>query len=129
MLPRFFCAGSADTLFRHQPEAQAKDISASGFSHCRLGTCAALPFAGASGWCVVFLLLLSGCGPDTFSTKKSVKPRLVPQLTVLVVDDPALGESIKSEWRSRTEDEVIIRKITWKEVPFGTSTSRSACTR
>ena len=76
---------------------------------------AEVSFAGASGWCVL-LALLAGCGPVS-SAKNGGKQRQVPQLTVLVVDDPALGETIKAEWRSHTgaEDEVIIRKITWQE--------------
>jgi multiple sugar transport system substrate-binding protein len=57
---------------------------------------------------------LVGCGPNSSTTSGGNK-RLVPQLTVLVVDDSALGDTIKSEWRSRTEEEVIVRKITWKE--------------
>ena len=59
--------------------------------------------------------VLAGCGTDSSSTQGKGKKRLVPQLTVLVVEDSALGDTIKSEWRSRTEDEVIVRKISWKE--------------
>ena len=76
---------------------------------------AALSFICASGLCVA-LALLAGCGPANSPAKTSGgKPRLIPQLTVLVVDDPALGENIKAEWRSRTEEEVAIRQISWKE--------------
>ena len=73
-------------------------------------------------FCAVFLTagcvcaaFLAGCGTGSSSTKTTVKKQRTPQLTVLVIDDPALGDTIKSEWRSRTEDEVIIRKITWQE--------------
>jgi len=65
--------------------------------------------------CSVTLVFLAGCGPTTPPTKAGPKQRASPQLTVLVVDDPALGDTIKSEWASRTEDEVIIRKITAAE--------------
>ncbi len=86
MLPRIFCARLADVFFA-----------------CVLGG-------------FVFLSLLAGCGPDSSSLNKpGNKKRLIPQLTVLIVDDPTLGDAIKSEWRSRTEDEVIIREITWQE--------------
>src|SRR5436190_7430262 len=65
--------------------------------------------------CSVTLVFLAGCGPTTPSTKAGPKQRASPQLTVLVVDDPTLGDTIKTEWASRTEDEVIIRKITAAE--------------
>src|SRR5436190_10202630 len=70
------------------------------------------------GICPAVLLVAAarpGCGPNSSSTQGKGKQRLVPQLTVLVVEDSALGDTIKSEWRSRTEDEVIVRKISWKE--------------
>src|SRR5688572_5165749 len=85
MLPRFFCA-----VF----------LTAGCARLAALCVCAAF---------------LAGCGPDNSLTKPGGKKRQTPQLTVLVIDDPALADTIKSEWRSRTEDEVVIRKITWKE--------------
>ncbi|MBC7855321.1 MAG: extracellular solute-binding protein [Pirellulaceae bacterium] len=76
---------------------------------------AEVSLACAAGWCVA-LAFLAGCGPATSANKNANgKPRLIPQLTVLVVDDPALGENIQAEWRSRTEEEVTIRQISWKE--------------
>lgn len=62
-------------------------------------------------------VFLAGCGPSNSpSTKTSVdQTGLVPQLTVLVVDDPALGENIKAEWRSRTEQEITVKTISWRQ--------------
>ena len=63
------------------------------------------------------IAFLAGCGPPNPATSSSgEKTRSIPQLTVLVVDDPALGDKIKSEWRSHTEEEVSIRQITGKEI-------------
>jgi ABC-type glycerol-3-phosphate transport system substrate-binding protein len=75
---------------------------------------AALSFAGAAGLYVA--AFLAGCGTASSPTKGSGgKPRPLGQLTVLVVDDPALGERIQAERRAHTEEEVTIRQITWKE--------------
>src|SRR5688572_12437158 len=77
---------------------------------------AELSLACAAGLCVV--ALLAGCGPANSPTKTSNgKLRLTPQLTVLVVDDPRLGENIKAERLAHTDQdqEITIRQITWKE--------------
>ncbi|MCE9527075.1 MAG: extracellular solute-binding protein [Planctomycetales bacterium] len=73
--------------------------------------CAQLAFFGAG------IAFLAGCGPaSSTKTTSSDQLRVASQLTVLVVDDPALGDNIQAEWRSHTEQEVTIRRITWKEV-------------
>jgi len=61
--------------------------------------------------------LTAGCGPSSSPSQKTAGGNAspAPQLLVLVVDDPALGENIKAEWRSRTEDEITIKQITWKQ--------------
>ncbi|MFN0016672.1 MAG: ABC transporter substrate-binding protein [Pirellulaceae bacterium] len=98
MLPRFLCAWMAPRLF----------------CPYRLTV---ISLICASGPC--FALLLAGCSSNNSSTTPNGgQPLATPQLTVLVVDSPNIGEKIKAEWRSNTdtEDEVVIRHVTWKEI-------------
>jgi ABC-type glycerol-3-phosphate transport system substrate-binding protein len=98
MLPRLLCAWMAPRLFRHNRLTVI-------FLVCASAGCLALPLAGCSS-------------NNPSSGTNGGQPRATPQLTVLVVDAPNIGEKIKTEWRSNTdtEDEVVIRHVTWKEI-------------
>lgn len=78
-----------------------------------------LPFTRRWFACLALLLtVLTGCGPTSSPRGNgggALRKPPVP-LIVLVVDDPALGKAIESEWRSRFEGEVTIRHIASKEV-------------
>ncbi len=98
MLPRLLCVWTAPRLFcPHRVTVM--------FLVCATGGCIAL--------------LLAGCSSNNSASKTNGKQlQSTPQLTVLVVDAPYIGEKIKTEWRSNTdtEDEVVIRHVTWKEI-------------
>jgi multiple sugar transport system substrate-binding protein len=65
--------------------------------------------------CALLFPVLVGCPADSPATKggkPAADSRPVEPLKVLVVDDPALGEAIAREWRSRTEGELTVENYT-----------------
>ncbi len=67
---------------------------------------------------VAALLFLSGC-PIKFlkpGAAPSAKAKPRRPLTLLVLDDPQLGQAIAREWLGRTEEELVVRDATVAEV-------------
>ncbi len=63
-------------------------------------------------------LLLAGCPgePAKQVTAPPAKEKAKTPLTVLIVDDPQLGQAIEREWRSRTEEDLAIQNVTAEQV-------------
>jgi multiple sugar transport system substrate-binding protein len=63
------------------------------------------------------LLLLTGCPEKQAASPAQKTAARPPQpLTVLVVDDPPLGQAIAREWRGRTEQELTVRDVSLADV-------------
>src|SRR5262245_16407929 len=63
------------------------------------------------------LLLLAGC-PEKAAVLPTQKNTARPSqfLTLLVVEDPPLGQAIAREWRGRTEEELTVRDVSLSEI-------------
>jgi len=79
---------------------------------CRAAFRFVLLFGSAIGF-----LAISGCPdakkPATTPAAGTAKPQ---PLTLLVVEDPALGKAIAREWMGRTEEELKVRDVTLADV-------------
>ncbi len=66
---------------------------------------------------VAILLLFTGCpGTTAPSPAQPTAPANAQPLTLLVVDDPPLGQAIAREWRGRTEEELTVREVSAAEI-------------
>ena len=66
---------------------------------------------------IATLLFFAGCPGATkqSSVQKSAAKSPLP-LTLLVVDDPPLGQAIARQWRGRIEEELTVRDVSLAEI-------------
>src|ERR1044072_1213025 len=64
----------------------------------------------------LLMLTVSGCPSATTKAPPAAKAKPRAPLTLLVIDDPPLGKAIAREWLGRTEEELVVRDATSKEI-------------
>jgi hypothetical protein len=62
---------------------------------------------------VLMALTVAGCpaASKTTSPASGTPVKSTPPLTLIVVDDPELGQAIAREWRSRTEENLNVQEV------------------
>jgi multiple sugar transport system substrate-binding protein len=60
--------------------------------------------------------LFLGCQPRPQPKTPASAPAANAPLSLLVIDDPQLGQAIAREWRSRTEQDLVVQSATLEEV-------------